>query len=87
MFNPFSALTKQPDMADPKMLRDFLTQLSKLSPAEREYIKKMLGSHLKQKITGPQIETAFHEIELKFKNELSQEELATLKKELIYLVS
>jgi len=87
MFNPFSALTKQPDMADPKMLRDFLTKLSTLSPTEREYIKKMLGSHLKQKISGNQIEIAFREIELKFKNELTGEELATLKKELIYLVS
>lgn len=78
---------KKPDMEDPKMLKDFLAQLAKLSPSERGYIKKMLGSHLKQKISGTQIEEAFHEIEMKFKNDLTSEELTTLKKELINLVS
>lgn len=74
-------------MADPKMLKEFLTQLHKLSPTEHEYIKKMLGNHLKQKISSAQIEAAFHEIEEKFKNELTADELTTLKKELIFLVS
>lgn len=87
MFNPFSLMGKKPDMTDPKMLKDFLAQLAKLSPSERAYIKKMLGNHLKQKISGAQIEAAFHEIETKFKDELTPEELVTLKKELIDLVS
>ncbi|MCX6788744.1 MAG: hypothetical protein WCO21_00160 [bacterium] len=87
MFNPFSLIKKQPDMNDPKMLKDFLVQLGKLSPTERLYIKKMIGNHLKQKISRDQVEGAFGEIESKFKNDLTPDELATLKKELIELIS
>lgn len=87
MFNPFSLFKKQPDAMDPKMIRDFLKQMSKLSPTERAYIKQMMGSHLKQKISPADMERAFKEMDPKFQSEFTPEELNKLKEEIIDLLS
>ncbi len=72
---------------NPKMIRDFLKQISKLSPTERAYVKQMMGSHLKQKISPADMERAFKEMDPKLQNEFTPEELATLKKEMVDLLS
>ena len=72
---------------DPKMIRDFLKQIGKLSPTERAYVKQMMGNHLKQKISPVDMERAFKEMDPKLQNEFTPEELKKLKEEMMDLLS
>ena len=57
------------------MMREFLTQMSKLSPTERQFVKKILGNQLKQKLSPAQFDIAFKEMEPKLGADLKPEEL------------
>ena len=83
MFNPFNTSKKPPAIPDAAMLRKFIEQISKLSPSEKAFVKKMVGSKIKGAVSLPDVERAFTELETHLSKDLTPEELRALKRELI----
>ncbi|MFA6407829.1 MAG: hypothetical protein WCV80_03970 [Candidatus Paceibacterota bacterium] len=87
MFNPLSLMRFKKDPQNPETIREFLKQIGKLSSEERAYIKSMVGTHLKQKVSPKDLERGFEGFEKNLEKDFTPEEITKLKQELLSFFS